>query len=337
MAFKLPKNIEDEAIQALKATASTDPVTALAAQKALAASLVEPLRKGIFDEDNLVAGTGRIFTEQVLAPGAQANYQLDFVRPGTEDVDFMATVMPKQGSVAQRQVEGDELWVPTYTISNGISWSLNYARDSRWDVVARAVEVLRAGYVHKINQDGWHTVLSLVDARNLVVSDSAAAVGQFTKELISKMKTAMTRNAGGNGQSGKLTDVYTSMEAVEDIRAWDESEIDEVTRREILQSAGTNMMKLYGVTIHAMTEFGVGQEYQNYLVNVLGRAVPAQEQEFVVGLDNSTNDCFIMPIREQLAVFDNPLLHMQRKAGLYSWMELGFAALDSRRGLLGTF
>lgn len=333
----LPLKIDDAAIAMLRATAAVDPATAFAAQKAFAAALQEPLRKGIFDEDNLVAGAGKIFQPHTLAPGAQANYQLDFVRPGTEDLDFTAITMPKQGSVPTRHVEGDELWVPTFTIANGISWSLNYARDARWDIVARALEVLRAGFVRKINEDGWHTILAAADARGLVTNDTGAGVGQFTKELVSKMKTAMTRNAGGNGQAGVLTDLFTSMEAVEDIRAWDISEIDDVTRREILQSAGTNMMKLYGVLIHAMTEFGVGQEYQNYIVNVLGRAVPANEAQFVVGLDKSTNDSFVMPVRAELEVYDNPLLHLQRKAGVYAWQEHGFAILDSRRVSLGTF
>ncbi len=334
---RLPITVDEKSQAMLRATASADPVAALLNQKALAAALTEPLRKGIFDEDNLVAGRGKIFQPEVLAAGAQSNYQLDFIRPGTEDVDFTAITMPKQGSVPMRQVEGDEVWVPTYVIANGISWPLRYARDSRWDVVARALEVLRAGFVRKINEDGWHTVLAAVDARGLVTNDAGAAAGQFTKELVSKMKTAMTRNAGGNGKSGVLTDLYVSMEAVEDIRAWDISEIDDVTRRDILNSAGTNMLKLYGVLIHAMTEFGVGQEYQTYMTSVLGRSVPALEEEFVVGLDLSTNDSFVMPIREELSVFPNDALHIQQKAGLYGFMEHGFSILDVRRCLLGTF
>lgn len=337
MLKNLPLKIGPEEIEMLRSTAAVDPAQAFAAQKALAAALQEPLRKGIFDEDNLVAGNGRIFAPNVLAPGAQANYQLDFVRPGTEDLDYTAVTLPKQGSLPTRHVEGDELWVPIFDIGNGISWSLNYARDARWDIVARALEVLRAGFVRKINEDGWHTILAACDTRGLVTTDSNADAGQFTKELVSKMKTAMTRNAGGNGQAGVLTDLYASMEAVEDIRAWDISEIDDVTRREILTSAGGNMMKLYGVLIHAMTEFGVGQEYQNYLVNTLGRALSGTDQEFVVGLDKSTNDSFVMPIRQELEVYDNPMLHIQRKAGVYAWMSHGFAILDSRRCMLGAF
>lgn len=325
-----------EQVTLLRATASANPAEAEIAQRALGAALVEPLRKGIFDEDNI----SWVYSRQVLAPGAQANYQLDFIRPGEEDLNFTAYVMPKQGRVPERHVEGDELWVPTYSLANSIDWSLQYARDARWDIVGRALDVLKMGFVRKLNEDGWHTLLAAADSRGLVVVDTQADNGQFTKELVSKMKTAMTRNAGGNGQAGRLTDLCVSMEAVEDIRDWDDSEVDPVTRREILTSQGQNMLTLYGVKIRPMTEFGVGQEYQNYIVNVLGRSVTgahAGDQEFVVGLDMSTNDSFVMPIREELQMFPDPNLHRSQRAGYYAWMTPGFAVLDNRRLVLGTF
>ncbi len=326
----------DEQIALLRATASDNIDEAMAAQRALAAALTEPLRQGIFDEDNL---TG-IYQRMVLAPGAQANFQLDFVKPGEEDINFTAVTLPKQGRIPERHVEGDELWVPTFRITNAIDWSLRYARDARFDIVKRALDVYRMGFTRKINEDGWHTLLAAADARGLVVNDPIAQNGQFTKELISKMMTAMTRNAGGNGQAGNLTDVYLSMEAVEDIRAWDITEVDMFTRRDILQSAGENLLTIYGVKLHPMTEYGVGQEYQLYLTTVLGRsvtAVDAGDSEFAVGLDLSTNDSFVQPIRQELQTFEDPQLHRQQRAGFYGWLEHGFAVLDNRRLLLATY
>lgn len=321
----------------LRLTASRNRDVAYAAQKAMAAALDAPLRQGIFDEDNL----GGIYRREVLAAGATPNYPLDFVRPGTEDLDFTAITLPKQGRVPERKVEGDELWVPTFQIANSIDWSLNYARDARFDVVGRALRVYQMGYTRKINEDGWHTLLAAADARGLVVNDSVAQNGQFTKELVSKMQTAMTRNAGGNGQAGKLTDLYISLEAMEDIRAYDISEIDDLTRKDILNSTPDGLARFYGTTLHFMTEFGVGQEYQLYLGTVLARAVTAVDagdQEFCVGLDLSTNDSFVQPIRQELQTFEaGPEMHRQQRAGVYGWMEHGYAVLDNRRVILGTF
>lgn len=330
------RSIDPQKLALLRLTGSSNREIARAAMRALAQALDAPLRKGVFDRDNLDG----IFAREVLAPGATPNYPLDFVRPGTEDLDYTATVLPKQGRVPERHVEGDELWVPTFSITNSIDWSLAYARDARWDVVRRALEVYEMGYTRKLNEDGWHTLLSAADSRGLVVNDSVAVNGQFTKELVAKMQTAMTRNAGGNGQAGQLTDLYLSLEAMEDIRAYDLSEVDDVTRREILNS-DQGRSRFYGTMLHFMTEFGVGQEYQLYLTNVLGRSlatVDSGDQEFCVGLDLSTNDSFVQPIRQELQTFEaGEEMHRQQRAGVYGWMTLGWAVLDNRRVILGQF
>lgn len=334
----------EKAIEALRATASPDTQIRENAQKAFAAELDGPLRQGVFDRDNL----GGIYEKQVLAPGAQANYPLDFVKPGEED-EFIAFALPKQGRVPERHVEGDELWVPTFSIGNSIDWSLKYAKEARFDVIMRAIRVYEAGFVRKINSDGWRTILGAGDGRGLVVSAAGAApftgstlvpvpaAGQFTKELISRMKTAMTRGAGGNGNSGRLTDIYLSLEAMEDIRAWDVDDIDEFTRREIFVSRDYGLAQIYGVVLHEMTEFGEGQEYEEFLETTLGRAHSGGLKEYTMGLDLSTMDSFVMPIREELQTFEDPALYREQKAGIFGWMEHGFAVLDPRRVLIGEF
>ena len=337
-----------EAIDALRATAHADSEVRSKAQKAFAAELQWPLRQGVFDRDNL----GGIYEKQVLAPGAQANYPLDFVKPGDED-QFIAFAMPKQGRVPERHVEGDELWVPTFQIANSIDWSLKYAKEARFDVIMRAIRVYEAGFVRKINSDGWRTVLGAADGRGMVVTANGsapftgstlvptAAAGQFTKELISRMKTAMTRGAGGNGNAGRLTDVYLSMEAMEDIRAWDVDEIDEFTRREIFVSKEYGLAQIYGVVLHEMTEFGEGQEYENFVKTTLARTHQTVNsvtlKEYCIGLDLSTMDSFVMPIREELQTYEDPALYREQRAGIFGWMEHGFAVLDPRRILIGEF
>lgn len=342
------RNYSAEVVQALQATAANDTDTRLAAQQAFAAELQWPIRQGVFDRDNL----GGIYEKQVLAPGAQANYPLDFVKPGEED-DFIAFALPKQGRLPERHVEGDELWVPTFEIGNSIDWSLKYAKEARFDVIMRAIRVYEAGFVRKINSDGWRTLLTAADGRGTVVTANgaapftgssltpAAAAGQFTKELVSRMRTAMTRGAGGNGNSGRLTDLYLSLEAMEDVRAWDVDEIDEFTRREIFVNREYGLASIYGVVMHEMTEFGEGQEYETLLTGTLDRAhqtvASVTLREFCIGLDLSTMDSFVQPIREELQTYEDPALYRERRAGIYGWMEHGFAVLDNRRIILGEF
>lgn len=342
------RSYSDAVVQALQATAANDADTRQAAQQAFAAELQQPIRQGVFDRDNL----GGIYEKQVLAPGAQANYPMDFVKPGEED-DFMAFALPKQGRLPERHVEGDELWVPTFEIGNSIDWSLKYAKEARFDVIMRAIRVYEAGFVRKINSDGWRTLLTAADGRGLVVTANGAAPftgsgltptaagGQFTKELVSRLRTAMTRGAGGNGNSGRLTDLYLSLEAMEDVRAWDVDEIDEFTRREIFVNREYGLASIYGVVMHEMTEYGEGQEYETFITGTLARAhqtvASVTLKEFCIGLDLSTMDSFVQPIREELQTYEDPALYRERRAGIYGWMEHGFAVLDNRRVIIGEF
>jgi len=65
--------------------------------------------------------------------------------------------------------------------------------------------------------------------------------------------------------------------------------------------------------------------------------VQGSDVELVVGLDQSKSDSFVMPVKAQLQVFEDPTLHRQQRAGYYGWAELGFGVLDNRRVVLGSF
>jgi hypothetical protein len=155
------------------------------------------------------------------------------------------------------------------------------------------------------------------------------------------MKTSMTRLAGGNSASpnrGILTDIYLSPEALEDIREWDHDEVDDLTRREIFEAGdgeGT-LGRIYGVNLHPLAELGVGQEFQTYFAT-LGASMGTDDEEIVIGLDLSKNDSFVMPVKRPLQIFEDDMLHRRQKAGFYGWQEHGFACLDGRRVLIGSF
>jgi|TARA_B100001094_G_scaffold327729_1_gene386567 hypothetical protein len=307
---------------------------ATAANAEFAKALELPLRQGLLSGDILDG----IFEPVRLAPGATPEFPLDFLAPGTEK-DFVAYTIPNHGYIPERHVESDYVMVPTYDVGASIDYLLKYARDARWDVVGRAMEVLESSFVKKMNDDGWHTMLAAGVDRNVVVYDSDANASQFTKRLVSLLKTVMRRNGGGNSASnnrGLLTDLYVSPEAMEDIRNWGVDQVDEVTRREIYTAADGAINRVFGVNLNDLDELGVGQEYQLFYSNTLGASMPSGDTEIVVGLDLRKRDSFIMPVRQEVQIFEDESLHRQKRAGFYGWAEQGFAVLDNRRVIIGS-
>jgi len=314
---------------------------ALAANHEFAKALELPLRQGVLSGNIL----DNIFEPIQLAQSATPEFPLDFLAPGTEK-DFVAYTIPNHGYIPQKHVEGDYVMVPTYDIGASIDYLLKYARDARWDVVGRAMEVLEAQFVKKMNDDGWHTLLAAGVDRNIIVYDADSDPGVFSKRLVSLMKTVMRRNGGGNSASnnrGMLTDLYVSPEAMEDIRNWGLDQIDEVTRREIYTATDGAINRVFGVNLHDRDELGEGQQYQLFYSNVLSGTLPQNaggdsnndKVELVVGLDLRKRDSFIMPVRQEVQIFEDDTLHRQKRAGFYGWAEQGFAVLDNRRVLLG--
>jgi hypothetical protein len=296
----------------------------------IAKAIETPLRKGVYPGDILEG----VFTPVPLAQGATPEFPLHFLAPGTEK-DFVAYTIPNHGYIPQRHVEGDYVMIPVYPIGGSIDTNLRYLRDARWDVMGALMENLRAQFTKKINDDGFHTLLAAAVDRNIVIYDSDAGAGQFTKRVLSLGSLLMRRNAGGNSSSlnrHKMTDLFLSPEAIEDVRNWGIDQIDEVTRREIyLASEDSGVLsRIFGVNLHVIDELGDGQEYQRYLQEELGVTLPAGDVEFGLAMDLSRNDSLIMPVREQLQIFNDPYLHRHQRAGWYGWMELGFGVLDTR-------
>lgn len=322
------KRPDDAIIELIRKSGDpTNRSVAIAAHRELTAALQEPLR------DAILVGNINIFSPIPLEPGASLDFPLDLLAPGEED-DHVAYTYPGNGRIAERQVEGDYVMVPTYMIASSIDWLLRYSREARWDIVQRAMQVLQASFIKKMNDDAWHTLLTAAADRNIVVYDADATAGQFTKRLVSLAKIIIRRNGGGNSTSMNrfnLTDIYGSPELKEDMRAWGLDQVDDVTRREIYiaDDSGEVMTKVFGCYIHDLDEFGQGQEYQNFWTNTLGASIHGSDLELAIGVDN-TKGVFINPIKQQVQIFDDPVLHRQGRQGNYGWAEQGFAVLDGR-------
>jgi hypothetical protein len=336
MAIKLNRP-DDNFIALLKQTGDSDMNKAVAAQQEFAKAIQTPLRKAVLIGDTL----GSIFQGIPLEPGATAEYPLDLISPGMEG-EHVAYTNPGHGRIPERAVESDYVAIPTYNITSSIDWLLRYSKEAKWDVAGRAMEVFKAGFTKKFNDDGWHTILAAGVDRNILVYDGDATEGVFTKRLVSLMQNTMRRNSGGNAGSagrGRLTDMYVSPEALEDVRNWGMDQVDEVTRREIYVATenGAPITRIFGVNLHDMDELGIGQEYQQFFLNQLGGELEEDDAELVVGLDLSSNDSFVMPIKSPIEVFEDPTMHRQQRVGFYGWTEIGFGVLDNRRVILGSF
>ena len=327
----------EEFISVLRKWGDSDMEVALAAQREFAKALELPLRKGVLIGNIL----GNIFETINVEPGGSTEYPLDLLSPGLEG-EHVAYTNPGHGRVPERAVESDYVMIPTYSIASSIDFLLRYAREARWDITARAMQVLEAGFVKKMNDDGWHTLLAAGVDRNILVYDGDATAGMFSKRLVSLLQTVMRRNAGGNtgsGDRGRLTDLYVSPEALEDVRNWGFDQVSDATRTAIYNAGGDGapITNIFGVNLHDLDELGEGQEYQTFFENGLGGSVQASDSELVVGLDQGANDSFVMPMKQQVAIHEDPTLHRQQRVGWYGFAELGFGVLDNRRVILGSF
>jgi hypothetical protein len=320
-------------IELLRLTGSNDKNVALLNQRRLAKAIEFPIRQGILEGDI----TTSLYTPIRFEGGASIEFPLDILVPGTER-DWCAYTIPNHGRIPERHIESDFIMVPVFDVGSSIDWLLKFARDARWDVVGRAMQILEATFVRKINLDGWHTIVGASVDRGVVVYDAAAPQGYFTKRLISLMKTLMRRSGGGNLASLnaiQLTDVFMSPEAMEDIRSWNLNDVDDQTRRQIFQAANDGgLTDIFGVNLHELTELGVGQPLQQYFTQ-LGGTLPSGKEEILFGLDLTNPDVFIMPVRQEIEIFEDDNLHRQRRAGFYGWGEHGFTCLDNRRVIMG--
>jgi hypothetical protein len=325
----------DEAmLELIKQSGSNRKEVAHAAQTELAIALTLPLRQGVMNGDNL----NSIFSRVSTNGRSSYEYPVDLLAPGTED-EYTAFTHTGTGRIYEKLVEGDYVMVPTYPIANSIDWALRMARDANYPVVARCLQILEAGMTQKVNDDGWHTLITAAADRNVLVFDSDATAGTFTKRVVSLMKTQMARGGGGNMSSlrkSRLTDLYVSLENIEDIRNWGLDQVDEVTRNQIYNAADGTINRIFSVNLHPMYELGEGQPYQLFYSNTLSGTLPTGDLEIMVGLDQSTSDSFISPVVQDMEVNFDDQMHRRGKAGYYATLETGFACLDQRRVLIGS-
>jgi hypothetical protein len=339
------------------ATAAIDTPEGVEAYKAFAQALTVPILQEIKDASIM----RQLFAVERLAPGAQAVY------PVADDFDVPVFVLPGLGYIAQNFIEGvgEEVYVPTFSISVSADWKVTYARDSRIDIPERAARNAARAIADYEEDSGWRVIVpgattnfagqGLLGARNAPIYQvPAAATGEkfLSKELLNLMMVGMKRTRRS------LTDLYISPEDAADIREWTDTQVDPVTRREIFTAGG--MGQIWNINMHEVfqlgatgrfninqngAQYGVFQidasgDFNNYTptnvntVDANGAVTTAGETQ-IYGFDLSVNDSLVMPVRKEFEAHDDPTLLRQQKQGFFGWEEVGFAALDTRMSQLG--
>lgn len=340
-------DLTPEAKNLLVSAGSNDKMVALKAQaqiaKGIAAALNEytqavdgPIREGILDGDIV----SDIFVTEDFTETTDLRIPLDLLAPGTEK-EHVAYVIPDHGKIPMRRVEADYIQLNTYPIGSSIDCTRRFLKHARYDVLRRMIEVLNMSFVKKNNDDGWQTLIAAAKGRGIIAYDSDAENGSFTPKLISLMKTVVRRNGGGNSTSvsrRKLTDLYMSPEAFEDMSSWGLGLVSDDIRTQIQRSEEGAVRGMYGVNFHDLDELGVGQEYQLYYTSTLGGSLAASDEELVIGLDLSQPDkSFIHPVSQEIEITEDENLHRHGLVGFYGSMEGGWAVLDVRYVLAGSF
>jgi len=341
-----------EMMELFRATANINTPEGLQAYRAFAAALTTPILKKL----ELESIMRQLFSVEILGPGAQAMY------PVAEDFEIPVWVLPGLSYVAQNFVEGigEEVYVPTFSISTAADWKITYARDSRIDIAQRAAAKAAMELANYEEECGWRVIMpaatSAFSGKGLLgsrpapiyeISPTAQGAGYLSKELINKMIVGFKRI----GRT--LTDLYVSPEDAADIREWTDTDIDPVTRREIFQAGG--MGSLWNVTLHEVQHLGAtglyningnaaaygkfkadgtgaynGYTIDNPNVTAADGTITTLGETQVLGFDLTGNDSLVMPVRKEYEAHDDPTLLRRQKQGFFGWAELGFACLDSR-------
>ncbi len=262
------------------------------------ASVILPL----LDEQSTIRS---IFTPEVLPPGAQATYDIPF-----DDVNC-AWVMPQIGGIPQIQVEGTEVYVSTFGIDAAVQWQIDVARQGRFQVGERATKLLKNKIIEQEELAGWSLIkahAAVLDGKQKVTASNGLTVDTFNDIV-----------TAGDLLRRKITDIYVSPKRFADMRKWvTATDLSNGLKDKAFEAAG--LIEVWGVRIHRV--------YNSKLVTDDKGYAFGQRDGYTYG---------VMPIRQQLQTFDNPIAIMEWKIGVMARENVGFAVLDEKGLIEVTF
>lgn len=246
-----------------------------------------------------------IFNPEILPAGAQATYDIPF-----DDVNC-AWVMPQIGGIPQIQVEGTEIYVSTFGIDAAVQWQMDVAKQGRFQVGERATNLLKNKIIEQEELAGW----SLIKAHAAVLGDDqkVSAPNGLTVDAFNNIVTA------GDLLRRKVTDIYVSPKRFADMRKWvTATDLSDGLKDKAFAAAG--LIEVWGVRIHRVYDSKLVSDDKGYAFG--------QRDGYTYG---------VMPIRQTLQTFDNPIAIMEWKIGIMARENVGFAVLDEKGLIEVTF
>lgn len=282
----------EEQVELIKAVASDSE-----ARKRYASSRAEILLPQVAVQSTV----RKIFTPETLAPGAQANYPVNF------DYTEVATYLPKFGGVATRVTEGDEIFIPTFGIEAAVRYSIDIAEQGRVDIAAAQMELLKNRIIAKEEYAGWRLIKATLSGVNtdqtVYCSGSSENFHSFSKKALNKLSVQMDK------QRRNLNEVFVSPTSMGDIREWSNTTIDYLTQREIFVNGGLPGGGVWNINLNKV--------YDSSLVG----------DDAAWGFDTRTFGK--MPIAKSLETYEDPTAILQWQVGVLARERVGFGVTDS--------
>jgi len=349
--MKLKLKNTPEQVELIKAMGSKNPEVSRPATEAFAA-FIGPVVQQVLMQANTAA---YLYTDVEYDEDDNPSYPLDlFYEQNGKDNYITIWSQQMAGGLPSSQISGNaELKISTYKLDSAVSFLKKYARKSRLDVVSKAVERMSNEIVVKQDRNAWAVALKgLAEAKGKFGTGSAGdnvintAAGAFglgdINSMMTKMKRINASYADGTpttAYSKGLTDIFTSAEVVEDIRAiaynpfnTTSDQVGDIVKDEMYKAAGTS--SVFGINIIDLYELGDGQKY-NTLYTAMGGTLTAN-QEIIVGVDRSV-EAFVRPVARNsetgstfTALPDDQFVTRQDKTGFYGGLEEGRVLLDAR-------
>jgi len=116
---------------------------------------------------------------------------------------------------------------------------------------------------------------------NILVFDEEANVGEFTKRLISLMKTCMRRNGGGH-----MTHLFISPEAYSHVYKW-------IPTKYRSGELYLGDLKAYGVELVINDNLGENQYLQKYFTDDLKGCLQSDDVELCLGIDINNDEVLL--------------------------------------------